>query len=163
MIPSISILVPFFLLFQKLHLNNSLIGLIVAFTSFILPLTVWIMKSYFDSVSSSMERAALVDGCSRLSAFLKVAVPVAIPGIIASALFAFIVSWNQFLFPVVLTSSVNTQTLPVRMAAFVADQRVWNPAILYAAGIYAILPPVILTILLQRYLIQGMTAGAVKG
>ncbi len=163
MIPSISILVPFFLLFQKLHLNNSLIGLIVAFTSFILPLTVWIMKSYFDSVSSSMERAALVDGCSRLSAFIKVAVPVAIPGIIASALFAFIVSWNQFLFPVVLTSSVNTQTLPVRMAAFVADQRVWNPAILYAAGIYAILPPVILTILLQRYLIQGMTAGAVKG
>ena len=84
-------------------------------------------------------------------------------GLIASALFAFIVSWNQFLFPVVLTTSVDTQTLPVRMAAFVADQRVWNPAILYAAGIYAILPPIILTILLQRYLIQGMTAGAVKG
>jgi len=121
------------------------------------------MKSYFDTVASSMERAALVDGCSRLSAFVEVAVPVAVPGIIASALFAFIVSWNQFLFPVILTTSVETQTLPVRMAAFVADQRVWNPAILYAAGVYAVLPPVVLTILLQRYLIQGMTAGAVKG
>lgn len=163
MIPSISILVPFFLLFRSLHLDDSLVGLIIAFTSFILPLTVWIMKSYFDTVSNSMERAALVDGCSRLSAFVEVAVPVAVPGIIAAALFAFIVAWNQFLFPVILTTSVGTQTLPVRMAAFVADQRVWNPAILYAAGIYAILPPVILTLLLQRYLIQGMTAGAVKG
>jgi multiple sugar transport system permease protein len=163
MIPGLTIIVPFYLIFRALHLVDTLPGLIIAYTSFILPLTVWIMKGYFDSVSPTMERAALVDGCGRFAAFVEVAVPVARPGIIAAALFAFIVAWNQFLFAIILTNTPNAQTLPVRIVSFVADQRVYNPAILYAAGIYAILPPLLLTLLLQRYLVQGMTAGAVKG
>jgi multiple sugar transport system permease protein len=163
MIPGLTIIVPFYLIFRALHLVDTLSGLIIAYTSFILPLTVWIMKGYFDSVSPTMERAALVDGCGRFAAFVEVAVPVALPGIIAAALFAFIVAWNQFLFAIILTNTPNAQTLPVRIVSFVADQRVYNPAILYAAGIYAILPPLLLTLLLQRYLVQGMTAGAVKG
>jgi multiple sugar transport system permease protein len=163
MIPGLSLLVPFFLLFQSFGLVDSLQGLIVAYTSFILPLVAWILKSYFETVPASLERAALVDGCTRIGALIRVVVPVGLPGIVAAAIFAFIVSWNLFVYPAVLATSADTQTLPVAIASFISDQRVWNPAIVYAAGMFALIPPVVISIVLQRYVIRGLTAGAVKG
>jgi len=163
MIPALTLVVPFFVLFKMMGLSDTLIGLIIAYGSLILPLTVWIMKGYFETIPASMERAALVDGCNRFESFRRVVIPVALPGLMAAGIFCFLVAWNEFLYAMLLTSSLNAQTLPTRIPQFVADQRIYNPGLLFAAGIFAILPPVFIAFVFQRYLLQGMLSGATKG
>lgn len=163
MIPPLTLAVPFFMLFRTWGLIDTIPGLVIALTSVILPLTVWIMKGYFETLPSNMERAALVDGATRFQSFRRIVVPVAVPGVIASAIFCFLVAWNEFVYAILLTSTLNAQTLPTRIAQFVSDQRIYNPGLLFAAGILAVIPPVLITLLFQRYLLRGMLAGAVKG
>jgi multiple sugar transport system permease protein len=110
-----------------------------------------------------MERAAMVDGATRFQSFRRVVVPVAIPGLVAAAIFCFLVAWNEFIYAILLTSTLDSQTLPTRIVQFVASQRFYNPGLLFAAGVFAIIPPVLITLLFQRYLLRGMLAGAVKG
>lgn len=110
-----------------------------------------------------MERAAQVDGCNRIQSFLKVVVPVAVPGLMAGGIFCFLVAWNEFVYAQLLTSSLRAQTLPTRIPQFVADQRIYNPGMLFAAGALAIIPPVFIAFVFQRYLLQGMLSGAIKG
>jgi ABC-type glycerol-3-phosphate transport system permease component len=163
MIPPLTLAVPFFMLFRRWGLIDTIPGLIIAFSSIILPLTVWIMKGYFETLPATMERAALVDGATRFQSFRRIVVPIAVPGLVAAAIFCFLVAWNEFVYAILLTSSLDSQTLPTRIAQFVSDQRIYNPGLLFAAGVFAIIPPVAITLLFQRYLLRGMLAGAVKG
>jgi len=163
MIPALTLAVPFFVLFRRLGLNDTLIGLIIAYTSLILPLAIWITKGYFETIPNNMERAAQVDGCNRIQSFIKVVLPLAVPGLMAAGIFCFLVAWNEFVYAQLLTSSLQAQTLPTRIPQFVADQRIYNPGILFAAGAIAIIPPVFITFVFQRYLLQGMLSGAIKG
>lgn len=163
MIPALTLAVPFFMIFRRVGLIDTKIGLIIALTSVILPLTVWILKGYFETLPPNLERAALVDGCTRVQAFRRVVVPVAVPGMVAAGIFCFLVAWNEFVYAILLTSTLDSQTLPTRISQFVSDQRVYNPGLLFAAGALAVIPPVLITLGFQRFLLRGMLSGAIKG
>jgi multiple sugar transport system permease protein len=163
MIPSLTLAVPFFILFRRLNLIDTKRGLVIALASLILPLAIWILRGYFETLPPNLERAALVDGCTRFQAFRKVVIPVALPGMVAAGIFCFLVAWNEFVFAILLTSTLNSQTLPTRVAQFVSDQRIYNPGLLFAAGTLAVIPPVIITLGLQRFLLRGLLSGAIKG
>lgn len=163
MIPALTLAVPFFMIFRRIGLIDTKIGLIIALTSVILPLTVWILKGYFETLPPNLERAALVDGCTRLQAFRRVVVPVSLPGMVAAGIFCFLVAWNEFVYAILLTSTLDSQTLPTRIAQFVSDQRIYNPGLLFAAGALAVIPPILITLVFQRFLLRGMLSGAIKG
>jgi multiple sugar transport system permease protein len=163
MIPPLTLAVPFFMIFRQLGLLDTKVGLVIALSSVILPLTVWIMKGYFETLPPNLERAGLVDGCTRFQSFRRIVIPVALPGLAAAAIFCFLVAWNEFIYAILLTSTLDSQTLPTRIAQFISDQRVYNPGLLFAAGVFTVLPPVLITLLFQRYLLRGMLSGAVKG
>jgi multiple sugar transport system permease protein len=165
MIPNLAILVPWFILFSKVHLSNTKQGLIISYASFSIPLVLWIMKTYFDTVPLNLERAAAIDGCSRLQTLYKVVLPLAVPGLIAAGLFSFIASWNEFIFALNLAQSDSSMTITYVIAQIFAviQYGQQNYGTLFAAGIVAIIPPVLLAFVFQRYLVQGLTAGSVKG
>jgi multiple sugar transport system permease protein len=121
------------------------------------------MKGYFETVPISLERAALVDGCTRLQALYRVIVPIARPGIMAAVIFCFILAWNHFLYAQILATSMRSQTIPVVMAGFTVTQRWYSPGVLFASGLLAILFPVGICLIFQRRLVGGMVAGAQKG
>jgi multiple sugar transport system permease protein len=164
MIPGLTIIVPWFIMFRAANLLDTRWALIITYTSFILPLTVWILRGYFLTVPRSLEDAALVDGCGRLRAFAYVVLPVALPGIIAAGIFCFLVCWNEFLFALNLTGTTNAQTIPVVLAglALQMQQYIGSYGSLFAAGVVAVLPPVLIAFGLQRYLVQGMLSGSAK-
>ncbi|WP_135851471.1 carbohydrate ABC transporter permease [Halorussus salinus] len=169
MIPPIALIVPFFAIMSDPPLVGGLTGslydtkvaLILTYTFFNLPFAVWIMKNYFDGVPESLDEQAKVDGCSTWEGFVKIILPVAKPGIAATAILAFIFSWNEFVFALVLTSSEQAQTLPIAVSLFVADDFVdW--AHLAAGGMIAALPGILFGLFFQRYIVSGLTQGAVK-
>ncbi|MFC4449648.1 carbohydrate ABC transporter permease [Halorussus aquaticus] len=169
MIPPIALIVPFFQIMSQPPLVGGLTGslydtriaLVLTYTFFNLPFAVWIMKNYFDGVPRSLDEQAQVDGCSTWEGFVKIILPVAKPGIAATAILAFIFSWNEFVFALVLTSSEQAQTLPIAVSLFVADDFVdW--AHLAAGGMIAALPGILFGLFFQRYIVSGLTQGAVK-
>lgn len=169
MIPPIALIVPFFQIMSQPPLIGGLTGslydtrlaLILTYTFFNLPFAVWIMKNYFDGVPESLDEQARIDGCSRWEAFFKIILPMAKPGIAATAILAFIFSWNEFVFALVLTSSEAAQTLPIAVSLFVADDFVdW--AHLAAGGMIAALPGILFGLFFQQYIVSGLTQGAVK-
>ena len=165
MLPGLALLIPFFILYRVLGLLNTRLGLIIAYSSFILPLTVWIMRGYFSTIPKSIEWAAQVDGCNWFQAFRKVFLPVSAPGLMAAAIFCFLVAWNEFLFALILVSKMDVQTVTLAMASLNAAIHIHlddYPAV-FAAGVLAALPPVVVAFVFQRYLIQGMLSGAMKG
>lgn len=163
MIPSLTLAVPFFMIFRQVGLTDTKTGLIIAMSSVILPLTIWIMKGYFETLPANIERAALVDGATRFQSFRKIVLPIALPGLTAAAIFCFLVAWNEFIYAILLTATLQSQTLPTRIAQFVADQRIYNPGLLFAAGMFAIIPPMLITLVFQKYLLRGLLSGSVKG
>lgn len=169
MIPPIALIVPFFQIMSNPPLIGGFTGslydtrvaLILTYTFFNLPFAVWIMKNYFDGVPESLDEQAKIDGCSTWEAFFKIILPMAKPGIAATAILAFIFSWNEFVFALVLTSSEVSQTLPIAVSLFVADDFVdW--AHLAAGGIIAALPGILFGLFFQQYIVSGLTQGAVK-
>jgi multiple sugar transport system permease protein len=154
MIPALTLAVPFFMLFRRVGLIDTKLGLVIALSSVILPLTVWILKGYFETLPPNLERAALVDGCTRFQSFRRIVIPIAIPGMVAAGIFCFLVAWNEFVYAILLTSTLDSQTLPTRISQFVSDQRVYNPGLLFAAGALAVLPPVLITLGFQRFLLR---------
>ncbi len=160
-LPPIAVVLPIFLIYRRLGLNDTHLGLIIAYTVFTLPVTVWMMFAYFRQMPRSLEEAALVDGCTRWQALWKVAVPLAAPGIIAAAVFAFIACWTEFFFALILTSR-NAFTLPTVFRAFLGFQgsQFGKSA---ALSIVSLLPSIALGILAQRHLVRGLTLGAVRG
>jgi len=160
-LPPIAIILPIFLIYRSLHLTDTHIGMIVAYTVLTLPVSVWMMYAYFRQMPRSLEEAALVDGCSRWQAFVRIAVPLAAPGIVAAAVFAFIACWTEFFFALILTSRT-AFTLPTVFRAFLGFQGAqYGEA--SALSVVSLAPSIVLGILVQRHLVRGLTLGAVRG
>jgi multiple sugar transport system permease protein len=160
-LPPVAIVLPIFLIYRLAGLNDTHIGLIIAYTVFTLPVTVWMMYAYFRQLPRSMEDAALVDGCTRWQAFWRVAVPLSAPGMVAAAVFAFISCWTEFFFALVLTSR-DAFTLPTVFRAFIGFQgALYGEA--SALAIVSLAPSIALGILVQHHLVRGLTLGAVRG
>ena len=160
MVPPIAIVIPMYVILRQLDLLDTHLGIVLVYMSLILPLAIWMLRSYFATIPRELEEAAMIDGASRLGALLRVTLPLAIPGVITVAVFAFVVAWNEYLYAFTLTN-VEAKTLPVLIGEFSTKlglEHLKNAA----AGVVASLPPLILAFAFQRYLIRGMTAGAVK-
>jgi multiple sugar transport system permease protein len=138
-------------------------GLVIAYCSLILPLSTWMMKGYFEGLPPNLEKAALVDGCSRLKAIWKIVLPVSLPGLVAAGIFCFLISWNEFIFALILTGTPNAQTIPVIIAGFLVQLRFYDYGPMFAASVLAVIPPVVIALLFQRWLVSGMLSGSIKG
>ena len=160
-LPPIAIVLPIFLNYRALGLNDTHIGMILAYTVFTLPVSVWMMFAYFRGMPRSLEEAALVDGCTRWTSFWRVAAPLAAPGIVAAAVFTFIACWTEFFFALVLTSR-NAYTLPTVFRAFLSFQGAqYGEA--SALAIVSLVPSIVLGVLVQKHLVRGLTLGAIRG
>ena len=163
MTPGLTLVLPFFIGCRVAGLIDTRTALIVSYCSFLLPLSTWMMRSYFEGVPRSLDRAALIDGCSRLKMLWKILLPVVRPGIVATAIFCFLASWNEFLFALILTSTPRAQTIPVILAGFLSQAQFYTYGPMFAATVLSIAPPVAVAFLFQRYLVQGALSGSVKG
>lgn len=163
MAPPIAVGLPFFLVFRQLGLLDSQLGLIIAYTTFNLPLVIWLLRSFFREMDPSIEEAAIVDGASRWQALRYIALPLAVPGIVSTGLLAFIFSWNEFFFATLLTSNEG-RTVPALLPLFLPRSiSAGQPlgASFFIAALSAV-PMIILALILQRYLIRGLSMGAAK-
>lgn len=160
MLPPIALVIPIFLIMNVIKLWDTLPGLILAYLSFNLPYTVWILISFFQSIPVEIEEAAMIEGCSRTQALWKVIVPVALPGLLSAGVFNFILNWNEFLFALILTGR-NTRTLPVAIASLWTQQGV-NIGAVSAATVVTILPVIVLTYVIQKSLVRNLTFGSIK-
>jgi ABC-type glycerol-3-phosphate transport system permease component len=162
MFPQIAIVSPLYLLLRELRLINTYPGLIMPYMTFAMPLTVWLLVGYFRQLPKDLEEAALVDGASRLGAFTKIIIPLAMPGLATTAILAFIYCWNEFLFALSFTLGPERQTVPVAIALFRGEYQVpWGEIL--AASVLATAPVAAMVLLFQRRIVQGLTSGAVKG
>ncbi len=161
-IPDIALVVPFFLVIRNLGLLDNILSLVITYLAVTVPFTVFILISYFESLPDELDKAARVDGCSRLRTMTHVFLPLALPSLVAVVLFTFLTSWNEFLLALMFTQTSASQTLPIIVAGFTSDFTI-SFSFINAAGVVAIVPPVILAIAFERYLVSGLTAGAVKG
>lgn len=163
MIPSVLLLIPIFRLVVNLRLSNTLLGIIVVYIAILLPFGLWTQRSYFAGIPHEIEEAALIDGATRFQAFYKVVLPQALPGLIAVALFAFNVAWQEYLFASILVGSGSKWTLSPGIANLVGAFGDQSWSMVMAAATLATIPVIIVFTLLQRYLIAGWGGGAVKG
>jgi ABC-type glycerol-3-phosphate transport system permease component len=159
-IPPVVVIIPLFLMLRSIGLTGSVWSLVVMYTYMNLPLTVWLLRGFFADLPSEIEEASFVDGASRLRSFFGITVPLTMPGIVATALLAFIFAWNEFLFANILTGA-DTRTAPVGLTTYVTPTNVeWSH--IMAAGTLVVLPVWIGALAAQRYLVRGLTMGAVK-
>jgi multiple sugar transport system permease protein len=162
MFPAIVTIVPLFLMMRDVRLLNTRTSLIIVYTGFNLPFVIWMMRGFFAELPRDLEEAALVDGDSRLGALVRVVLPLVAPGLAATAVFCLIVSWNEFLFALVLTQTDAAMTLPVGIAGRVTQYEIkWG--VMSAAASVAIVPILVFALALQKYLVRGLSMGAVKG
>jgi len=160
MLPAITLVIPIFLLVRVARLWDSPLALILAYLSFNLPYTIWILIGFFQSIPVDLEEAAMIDGCSRTQSLRRVIIPVALPGLLAAGVFNFILNWNEFLFALILTGR-DTRTLPVAVASLWTQQGVQIGAV-SAATILVVLPVIVLTWIIQKSLVRNLTFGSIK-
>lgn len=161
-IPGALIIVPLYIIMSNLNLLDNMIGLILAYTTFTVPFCTWMMKGYFDSISPTIDEAAMVDGANRFQVFTRIVLPLSLPGLAATTIFAFISGWNEYVFASILLRSYENWTLPIGIASF-QGQYDTNWGTLMAGAVMITVPVVLIFWLLQKHLVAGMTAGAVKG
>jgi multiple sugar transport system permease protein len=160
MTPAIAVIIPFFILLRTFGLIDSHLGLIIIYTSFNLPFIIWMMRGFFEDIPVEIEESALVDGCSRFGTFFRVALPLVAPGLSAAAIFTFLFTWNEFLFALILTGR-NAETMPVAVQLFMRETGIdWGH--MTAAAVVMIVPMMIFTFFAQRFLVRGLTFGAIK-
>jgi multiple sugar transport system permease protein len=161
MLPPIATVIPLYLIMRSFHLLDTVTGLVIAYTTFNLPFIVWVLRSFFLDLPADLEEAAMIDGATRWQCLSKVILPLSAPGIVASGIFALMLAWNDFLFAVILTSR-HAPTLPVLTAGFITEMGTsWGVAM--AAGTVIAVPVLFFTLFVQRYMVVGLTSGAVKG
>jgi multiple sugar transport system permease protein len=160
MFPPVAVMIPYFLIMQNLRLLDNVLGIIMVHTTMNLPLSVWLMLDFFSELPKDLEEAAMIDGCGHLKAFIYIALPIAAPGLVAVYVLSFIFSWNEFLFVIVLGfKKAMTLTVLIAGSLTVRGLDFWKVASL---SILAMIPPVILALILSRYLVRGLTMGAIK-
>jgi multiple sugar transport system permease protein len=162
MVPLIILIIPLYTMMARAKLLSTPLAIIIPQAGLFLPYTMWILISYFSSIPIELEEAARIDGCSRFGAFLRIVLPLSAPGLTANAVIIFLLSWNDLLLPVIMVSKVEQMTLPVLISSIVT-LKFFSYTLTYAAGLLATLPTLLLALLLQRYVVSGLTAGAVKG
>lgn len=162
MIPPIAIIIPMYMIMLRFKLLDNLWSLFIIHLSFVVPFSVWIMKGYMDGIPTELEESAMIDGCTRLGSFFRVVMLVASTGLSATTIFAFIISWNEFFFALNFTSTMASKTLPVLITEFSSKYGA-DYVLTSTAGVIASLPPVLLALVFQKYIINGLTSGAVKG
>ena len=162
MFPVVLMIIPLFVMMRGLGLLDSRFGLALAYTTFLLPLCIWMLKSFFDAIPAELEDAARIDGCTRLGALCRIVLPLARSGMVTTAVFIAIAAWNEFLFALMMTTSQGSRTWPVGLQLMVGEfQLPWGP--LSAGGIISIVPIILFFAIVQQSLIRGLTSGAVKG
>lgn len=162
MIPVIVLIIPLYIVFNRIGLLDRLETVILLLSAYHLPFTIWILRSYFQTLPTELEEAALVDGATRLQALTHIVLPLSLPGLFAAGVYTFMQSWNAFIIPLVFTSSDTLRTVTVAIAMFVG-RHYTEYGLMSAAGVLASLPPVLMAVFFQRYLLAGLTAGATKG
>ncbi len=162
MIPEISLIIPLYLFATRVGLFNSRAILVITYLSFALPFAIWLMAAFFDTIPLELEDAARIDGCNRLEILWKIILPISAPGLVSTGLFVFLTAWDEFFFALILTSTVAAKTVPVAIAEF-SGRYVVDVGGMMTGGVLAAIPPVLLALLFQRYIVSGLTAGAVKG
>lgn len=161
MLPPIAVIIPIYLLMSAVNLLDTFLGMIIVYMTISIPYSVWMLKSFFDEIPRELDEAAMVDGCSKIGILSRIVVPIAIPGIISTGVFNFILLWSEFLFALIITS-IGTKTLPVAIAAFITDKGIeWSN--MAAAGSVLIVPLAVMFYFIQRFLIRGLTFGVIKG
>jgi multiple sugar transport system permease protein len=162
LIPGSLVFIPLFILMNQLRLVNTHLALILSYLTFAIPFCTWMLIGYFKGIPNELEEAAMIDGCNRVQSLVKVLIPLSTPGIVAAAIFSFTLAWNEFLYALVFINSINNKTIPPMIANLVrGDIYLWGP--MMAGSIMAAAPVVVLYILAQRFVVQGLGAGAVKG
>lgn len=163
MFPWALLLISLYIFYIKFRLLNTYFGLILAHTTFALPLTIWIIKGYFDTIPKELEESAYIDGCSRMRALVQVILPLAKPGVTAAGIYIFLFSWNDFLFGLTLTTQDTMRILSPGIVLQFVGEFEYRWVEMMASSLVVTLPIVILFLFFQKYFIQGLTAGAVKG
>jgi ABC-type glycerol-3-phosphate transport system permease component len=163
MLPEVLIVIPLYVYVLRLGLADTLIALIISNMAFTLPLTLWYMRAYFHAIPVALEESAMVEGCSRLQAFRRVVLPLALPGLISTGVFAFNHAWNEFLFALVFTSSEKNKVLTMGLATWIGQDAIFSWGMLLAAAVLVTLPVLIFYFFVQKQLVVGLTAGATKG
>ena len=162
MLPPIAVLIPMYVLFSRLGLSTTRLSVVLAYTTFSLPLVVWIMRGIFEELPRELEESAWVDGATRYAAFGRVVMPLVRPALVAATILCLQLAWNDFLFAAVLTSNA-TKTLPVLMAAYSGSDTGVDWGGMTASGVLVVIPVIIFSFLAQRHLVAGLSSGAVKG
>ncbi|RKX75961.1 MAG: hypothetical protein DRP60_08120 [Spirochaetes bacterium] len=161
MLPPVALLIPFYLIFKQLGLTNTLQGLIVMQTSWLLPIVTWILYSYFKTIPDDLENSARIDGASKVEALLRIIVPISLPGLVSSGVICFVFSMGEFMGAMAIVNVTRLHTLPLALAQFVTKYSIEYGKIT-ASAVLAILFPVLFVLIFQRYIVRGLTAGAVK-
>jgi len=162
LVPPSILFIPLYAQMRNLGLADSLAGLIAAYPSFTVPFVTWLMMGYFESIPEELEEAAMIDGATRFGAFRRIILPLAAPGVLAGALYAFTQAWNEFLYALVFITNVKLRTLPVGLSSFITGD-VYGWGYLMAGAVLTTLPVIAAYIYLQKYMVEGLTAGGVKG
>jgi ABC-type glycerol-3-phosphate transport system permease component len=162
MFPSVLLAIPLFVIMSQLGLLDSYVALVIAYLTFALPFTTWMLRGYFMTVPEDLEEAAMIDGCSRMGAMARITLPLAAPGIAATAILGFMLAWNDYLFAAILLNQEELKTLPIGLSGYISPWKI-DYGVLMSGSVMATIPVVLFFILVQRYIIAGLTAGAVKG
>ncbi len=162
LVPPSILFIPLYAQIRNLGLADSLAGLIAAYPSFTVPFVTWLLMGYFESIPEELEEAAMIDGATRFGAFARVVLPLAAPGVLAAGLYAFTQAWNEFLYALVFITDVKLRTLPVGLSSFITGD-VYGWGFLMAGAVLTTLPVIAAYIYLQKYMVEGLTAGSVKG
>ncbi len=161
MAPSIVLILPLYLLLKALRLTDTYVGLLGSYLTFTLPFAIWIMRSYFQAIPQTMEEAALIDGASRFQAFFRIVIPQARPGMIATAIFVFIMCWGEYLYPMILMATDERKTVALTLESLSGGGQNIKFGLLMAGSTVATLPVLLLFLFVQKYLVQGFAAGGV--
>lgn len=160
MLPSVAVLIPLYITMRKLHLIYTYQGLLLGYLTFSLPYVIWLLRAYFISIPIEIEEAALIDGCSRLGAIVRVVLPLSAPGFVSTGIFCFVGAWNEFMMASVLTNDA-IKTFPVKIAQYMGEEATAFEH-MFASSVIGTLPILILAILFQRHIVRGLTEGGVK-
>ena len=163
MLPQAGLIIPLYVVLARYHLTNTLTGVIITYLTFVLPFSVWTLRGFLLGIPKELEEAAMVDGSTRLGVFLKILLPLAAPGLVATAVFTFITSWNEYIFARILLNDQNTQTVTVWLSYFLGTSKNQDWGALMAGSTLTAIPVVIFFLVIQRRIAFGLTAGAVRG